>query len=469
MFYCIFKNIQEQFIAYNENIIDRVTIKNLSLDDDLIDEEDVYLSISKLEAESTLRVKIPFRSHTEKDIDLQILLFGEPMTIYSINNCSDKTQSFNKINFKVYDSISTAMSITGDIDIQTPIDTNCDIVCYKTENGVKYKIKNIDTKSTDSQITTIIKNDPRLVAYKILDENGNEILNENENVINNSNTYKQTYIDLKNVKVLATIKFNEYEPEELTTYTNSERIATFYVKIPNSINKSFTSEEIASLFTNISVEKTEISTQIINTPFSYKPGQTVPIQIHVQHLLSRLVSEIIFYPKIQAAGSSDEITVFYRVCGLPNNEGILTTTFKTATENEVPNTNQYEVIPNEVSENLLFGVKTNLYLYTKLEKIIIENKTVNRLHLRLINKKRFNKDINITFRENKEDANKTGRYKYINSQVEIGTITNNEGIIVWNIPYIEANTRINGFIDFEANEVGINEIDISITDFLNEG
>lgn len=465
----IFNNIREQFIAYNSSIIDRVTIKNLSLDDDSIDEEDVYLSISKLEAKSTLQVKIPFRSHIEKDVDLQILLFGEPMIIYSLNNCTDTSQTFNKINFKVYDSIATAMSITGDTDIQNPNDTDCGIICYKTENGVKYKITNIDTKSTDNQITTIIKNDPRLVAYKILDEDGNEILEDDRNVINNSNTYKESYIELKNVKVSADIKFEGYELEEVTSYTNSSGIVTFYIKIPNSINKTFTSQEIASLFTNISVEKTDISAQVINTPFVYKPGQTVPLQFHILYKLKRLVSEIIFHPKIQTAGSSDEITVFYRVCDLPNDEGILTTIFKTATEDEVENANQYEVIPNKVSEDLLFGVKTDLHLYTKLEKLIVENKTINRLHLRLINKKRFNRDINITFRENKEDTNKTGRYKYINSQIEIGTITNNDDIIVWNIPYLEAKTRVIGFIDFEAEEVGINEIDISVKDFLNEG
>ena len=462
----IFKNIQEQFIAYNKSIIDRVTIKNLSLDDDLIDEEDVYISISKLEENSPLQIKIPFRSHIEKDVDLQILLFGEPMKLYSINDCSDELQTFNTINFKVYDSIATSMSITGDTDIQNPSETDCDIVCYKTENGVKYKITNIDTKSTSNQITTIIKNDPRLVAYKILDKNGNE---NSEYVTNESNTRKTINVELKNVKVSATIKFNGYEQEQLTTYTDSNGIATFYIKIPNSINKTFTSQEIASLLTNISVEKTTIFTEVIKTPFSYKPGQTVPLQMKILYQFSRLVSEIIFHPQIQAAGSSDEITVFYRVCDLPNNEGILTTTFKTATENEVPNANQYEVIPNEVSEDLLFGVKTDLHLYTKLEKIIVENKTVNRLHLRLVNKKRFNKDINITFRENKEDDSQTGRYKYINNQVEAGTITKIDDTLIWNIPYLEAKTRVLGFIDFEADKVGINEIDILVKDFLNEG
>ena len=127
------------------------------------------------------------------------------------------------------------------------------------------------------------------------------------------------------------------------------------------------------------------------------------------------------------------------------------------------------MIPNEVSKDLLFGVKTDLNLYTRLEKIIVENKTVNRLHLRLINKKRFNKDINITFRENKEDTDKTGRYKYINSQVENGTITKDDDVLLWNIPYLEANANVIGFIDFEAEEVGINEMDISVKDFLNEG
>ncbi|MBO5180153.1 MAG: hypothetical protein J6B87_07415 [Clostridia bacterium] len=467
----IFKNLQEQFAAYNSNIVDRVTLKNLSLDDDLIDEEDVYISISKLEAESTLKIRIPFRSHVEKDVDLQILLFGEPMKIYSINDCSDETQTFEKINFRVYDSIATSMVIEGDTDIQEPSETDCDIVCYKTENGVKYKITNIDTKSTDSRIATIIKNDPRLVAYKILDKEGNEILEGNEYVENNTNLEepKESYIKLKESKISATIKFEGYEVENLTGYTNSNGIVTFYIKIPNSINRKFNSEELAGLLDNISAEKTQITSQVINTPFSYKPGQTVPLQLEILYKTLSYPSEIIFYPKIGTAGTSDEITVFYRVCGLPNNEAILKTIFKTATEDEVPGANQYEVIPNEVSKDLLFGVKTSLNLYTRLEKIIVENKTVNRLHLKLVNKKRFNKDINITFRENKEDINKTGRYKYINSQIENGTITKVDDTILWSIPYLEANTSVIGFIDFEAEEVGINEIDISAKDFLNEG
>lgn len=467
----IFKNLQEQFFAYNSNIIDRVTLKNLSLDDDSIDEEDVYISINKLEAESTLKVKIPFRSHVEKDVDLQILLFGEPMKIYSINNCGDETQTFDKINFKVYDSIATSMSIEGDTDIQEPSETDCGLVCYKTENGVKYKITNIDTKSTDSQIATIIKNDPRLIAYKILDKDGNEVTDENEFIKNNtdSSEERESYIKLKGAKISANIKFNGYETEEVTGYTNSNGIVTFYIKIPNSINTNFNSRELAGLLNNISAEKIEIFPQVINTPFSYKPGQTVPLQFEILYKTHKFVSEIEFFPKIGAAGTSDEITVFYRVCGLPSEGGILKTIFKTATENEISGANPYEVISNEVSKDLLFGVKTDLNLYTRLEKIIIENKTVNRLHLRLVNKKRFNKDINITFRENKEDANKTGRYKYINSQVENGTITKDDDILSWNIPYLEANANVIGFIDFEAEEVGINEIDISVKDFLNEG
>ena len=73
------------------------------------------------------------------------------------------------------------------------------------------------------------------------------------------------------------------------------------------------------------------------------------------------------------------------------------------------------------------------------------------------------------FEGKKEDINKTGRYKYINSQIENGTITKVDDTILWSIPYLEANTSVIGFIDFEAEEVGINEIDISAKDFLNEG
>ena len=476
----IFKNIQEQFLAYNSNIIDRVTIKNLSLDDDSVDEEDVYLSISKLEAKSTLTVKIPYQSHVERDVDLQILLFGEPMQIYSINNCSKETESFSKINLRVYDSIATSMSIEGDIDIQTPNETKCGVSCYNTEEGVKYKIKNIDTRSIDSTVTTIIKNDPRLVAYKILDKNGKEnyqILDENDNYIevnnpsyvNNTNTKKQSKVILRNAKISTTVKFENYNEEILDGYTNSDGIVTFYVKIPSSINKQFTSDKLAAVCKNISSTITQVSAEVINTPFIYKPGQTVPLQFKIFYTQSKYVSEIIFYANIKNPGDSDEITVFYRACNLPNDEGILKTTFKTATEDEVLNSNSYQVIPNEVSKNLLFGIKTDLDLYTRLEKIIVENHTINRLHLRLINKKRFNKDVNIVFNENKEDTSKTGRYKYVNSKVENGIITNNDGVIYWNIPYIEEDTIITGFIDFEADKVGINEIDISITDFLNEG
>ena len=198
------------------------------------------------------------------------------MKIYSINDCSDETQTFEKINFRVYDSIATSMVIEGDTDIQEPSETDCDIVCYKTENGVKYKITNIDTKSTDSRIATIIKNDPRLVAYKILDKEGNEILEGNEYVENNTNLEepKESYIKLKESKISATIKFEGYEVENLTGYTNSNGIVTFYIKIPNSINRKFNSEELAGLLDNISAEKTQITSQVINTPFSYKPGQT---------------------------------------------------------------------------------------------------------------------------------------------------------------------------------------------------
>ena len=103
----IFYNFQKNFEYYNSDYNDYVKIKNLTNDDDKVDEEDVYIHILRLEAGNTIKLKIPYGSARQKDIQLQILLFGQPMKLYNLSNCNDETLCFNSIETRVYDSMLT--------------------------------------------------------------------------------------------------------------------------------------------------------------------------------------------------------------------------------------------------------------------------------------------------------------------------------------------------------------------------
>lgn len=212
----IFNQFYTLFYDYNISLGKNVEVLNLTPDNDLIDEENVYLLINQLEANDTINIKLPFRSTTEKTVFLQYLLFEDPLPINTIENCGninndiDETLCPNEdgkrtcIQVDVIDSMLTKLEISGNTDLLR-LDTesfDCPDECYTTKNtdddykplsgednkktgGITYKITNIDTNNFDTQLSkTEIINSNELIPYgyiihdeyyALLDNNNNPI------------------------------------------------------------------------------------------------------------------------------------------------------------------------------------------------------------------------------------------------------------------------------------------------------
>lgn len=480
----IFYNFKNNFEAYNEEYEDLVSIKNLTPDDDFVDEEDVYIQVSRLESKKTIKLKIPYKSNIEKEVFLQILLFGQPMALYSQGDCNNDEATFDKISLKVYDSIATSINITGETDLE-PKESECPIKCFETD--MTYYIKNIDTNTLTGDYSTTIINDPRLKAYKIKYNDVEYSPNSDDikDIINYSfdPTFIKTY-NIKGVRVNAHIKFDGYEKVELHQYTDYKGEALFFITIPdtyegtyninnllkyiyfeyegnNSYNQNKTTFagntsvfDSTELIYSTSQSKDNVKFTIISDEYqlNYQAGESVPIMIKLEGLNTIFKNEIDFKPNIIRPGDEDSLTVSYRICNLENNKGKVTTRFKA---------NPYYFIPNEISKTIYCGLDTNLSLYTTLSKVIVENQSLNRLSLSLVNKERDNKNVVVTIIE-KMDIKK---YDIINYELDKGLLTIEDDTIKWNIDYIDEDVTVKGYIDFKAKELGYSQLETTVKDF----
>ena len=474
----IFKDFKENFDTYNQIYKDIVSIKNLTPDSDSIDEENVYIHINKIESGGKINLQIPFKNTIEKEVYVQILLFEEPLRLYEMGsgcpNEEDISTHFSLMEFQVYDSIVTEMSITGDLDIIETQGGECPLECFYTENGITYTIKNIDTSNLGGNAQTIISNDPRLIPYEIKYKNeifpiDMESPNSNANnlttfTILNGNKIRSFL--LRNVKVNCTINFPDIENQNFITqnyssYTNADGEAIFYVTIPEYINEIYTTNTF-NQNTSFNIEEKYIRNiksfkiDIINNNFiEYRGGDTVPLKVKCYGNENYLQNEIIFNADINKAGQEDSLTVYYKICNLPNNEGILKTSFET-------NKDDYKISYNKIEEDIYLGVETKLCLETRLEKMVVEQNTINRLFINLHNKTRPNKEILIEIEE--ENINK---YNYLDCEVELGRTILEDNKIIWIIDSLEKNTITKGYFDFKANTVGKSLINIKTNDFLH--
>ena len=468
----MFKNFKENFDSYNQFYKDIVSIKNLTPDSDSIDEENVYIHITEIKHGEQINLQIPFRNVIEKEAYVQVLLFDEALRLYQIgSNCPDEedaTTHFSLMKFQVYDSIMTEMSITGDLDILQTEEGECPLECFYTENGITYSIRNIDTSNVGGSTQTIIKNDPRLIPYKIrYKEVDYEIDTAPENFImpNLENREKIKTFLLRNVKVDCTVTFPDITKQnlikqELSSYTNADGEAIFYITIPEYLGDTYTTNSF-NQNTNFIIDKKYIKgiesfkADIIKNFITYHPGDTVPLKVRCYGNERYLSNEIIFNADIDNPGREDNVTVYYKACNLPKNEGILTTSFET-------NKDDYKVFYNKVEEDIYLGIETELCLETRLEKIVVEKNTINRLFINLHNKIRPNKDVIV---EIQEDG--ISKYTYLGNEIDSGDIILENNKITWNIGALEKNTIIKGYFDFKANSIGKSSINIKTNDFIH--
>lgn len=494
----IFYNFKEYFEAYNIDYDGIVDVKNLEKDTDKIDEEDVLLHIKEIKAGKTLNLKIPFSSYIEKDVKLQVLLFSQPLALWDIINCTAENKRFSEISLKVYDSTLTEMSITGETDLfntttgVSPVG-NCPEECFVMNQGITYKIMNIDTNTiTAPKTVPLVKitNDPRLIAYAYIYKNEKKAITEphpdGRFLSFNQNIEKQQEYTLSETKINAYVTWdNNHEEEKFTGYTNYDGEIFFFIQIPNTISRSYNTEDILQYMSieftgdrnhNPSIVRGDLylgeqrnypifeskETTVLNpikTQTIYSPGQTLTLRVKLTGYVKTLTSEIEYNPNISNPGTYDEITILYKICNLKNNEGILQTIFETKHE-----ANNYYLTPNKVTQDIYCGVDSNLNVISNLSKIIVENRTLNRLSLTIVNKKRDNKDIRLKIFENVNEE----KYEIINNSVEKGMISIEDNNIYWKIPYLKKDTVTKGTIDFKAAKIGFSTINIEANDFIDD-
>ena len=479
----IFHNFSENFDNFNRDYNGLISIKNLTPDDDTTDEESVYIHILQINPGEEITIKIPFGSSVEKYVMLQILLFEEPMLLYKKNNCSDDSQRFDKINLRVYDSIATDMNIIGETDLfDTEIIDGCPQECFTTQ--LEYSITNIDTSNAEEDVETIIYNDPRLVPYSY-EYQGNQYNIGTEEIgsprvsIPPKIGFVEKQYNISGAKINTYIKFDEHPETSLSQYTDYNGETLFYINIPPTVKDSYSIEDLLKImsieyegnmsyngkkktgenysgevriFPSSKPNNTEI--KVITNQIKYKAGQVVPIRVKLVGITQYLRNEIKFYPKIIEPGDKDSLIINYKICNLENNEGKISTKFITE---------DYRLIPNEITKNIYCGMDTDIELYTKIIKTIVENRSMNRLYLSLNNKKRDNKDIRVLIRE----INPIERYDIIDYELDKGSLTIEDRNLLWTIDYIEEDTVIHGYIDLKAKEVGCSIIGVDIKDFID--
>ena len=468
----IFYNFKENFERFNDSYGDMIKVRNLTKDDDNVDEEDVYLHIENLQPEEKINIKIPYGSSIEKKVYLQILLFGQPIALYKKPDCSD--DRFDKIPIIVYDSILTDMSITGKTDLFNNDITrvNCPKECFST--SITYNIKNVDTSTLRKRAETLIINDPRLIPYDVeYNGGGFYLINRIPNAIKN--------VNIIGARIDVYVKFEAHDEIHMYQYTDYQGESLFFINIPQTVGQSFTIEELLKYMSiefegdeeyngyqlkgefynknrsrspSSNKDFTQIHIPSIVSLKQYNSGQVVPIKIKLEGKNKYMKNEIVFSPDIKEPGDEDSLTVHYEICNLNENKGKLLTTFKTE---------GYELVQNEVSETIYCGVKTNPDLYTKLTEIIVENHSLNRLYLSLTNKDRYNKDVKVIIEEELDIE----KYEMINYELDKGTIIIEDKKIIWDIGYIDEDTKINGYIDFKAKEVGYSRLKSHTEDFLS--
>ena len=304
----IFNQFYNMFYTYNPGIKENVSILNLTTDNDLVDEENVYLSIKQIDGGENISMVLPFRSVEEKTVYLQYLIFEEKMKINSIANCEQDifTSEEDTIKISICDSILTDLEITGNTDLLIlDKEYNCPDECYTTKDtvsgepiankqsgGITYKITNVDTNDfnidgTSQVVKTIIQNSQELTPYgyisegqyyslldnngeyisvqenrPILDSNGNQMYEQvmdSNNVLQNDTTkplmrpnklvlkHQENLVqrNMNQQDIFCTVQFpNDITPLVYRVQTNTKGIAEFFIPLPATISNKYTVTEL---------------------------------------------------------------------------------------------------------------------------------------------------------------------------------------------------------------------------------
>ena len=478
----IFNQFYSLFYEYNIGQESNIEINNLTPDNDLIDEENVYLKIKKIEAEDSITILLPYRSTVEKTIFLQYLLFEEPVQINSLSNCNSVTpteDSVTDIKIDVYDSMLTDLSIEGNTDLllidpRYPCPTECYTTVDTDENGepvddintggITYKITNIDTNDFLNQYsTTQIINSEELIPYAyIVDGNLYNLLDQNNNIIevdeeryqmnpdgtifedeNHNriklpnkieyvNRYKEIKKPISSANINAIVSFPQSETISYTVKTNKNGIAHFFIPIPVSLNQSYTIQQLLENVVTFTFEGNEAfnesnkgAQETSNTQNTFKNSSFINYIDNYRKYKPGETADILVVLE-GGVKTHENYFIFHAELGEMGHSDEVTILYKICNlENNEGifkttfKTNDKKLIKNEVSQNIYAGINTNIDLKTNIEKKVVENRNINIINISVSNKEKENYDVEVQTNLG-EQLSYPGKYDFLEIDIENG-------------------------------------------------
>lgn len=495
----IFNNFYNLFYEFNLN--DNVTVENLTPDNDLIDEENVYLHIKSIPAGDTITIYLPYRSTIEKTVYLQYLLLEQTMDIYPIESCDVPTaNTTTNITLSVTDSMQTQLTIDGNVDLLN-LDDNyeCPEECYSTidpesgeiaSGGITYTITNVDTNDFGNQvIQTEIINDNELQPYGYYYKSQYYEINNTDNQplqwVQQTDTYNKNLIGQL---IHAHIKFPSIDEKVITQRTDKKGNVKFFIQIPEQVGRSYTIKELLSevlyfkyngvdnfnsatlaetnntlaQYDNIDINKNNTILTYSNNYRRYKAGEIAYIPVSLTGVLKIIKNKLIFNASLGDIGSSDQVTVLYRICNIKNNQGIFKTTFKT---------NDKLLIPQEVSQKIYCGINTELDLKSRLDKQIVEKEHLNVLYINIANKHKVNKDVYVKINLGQVLPQFKGNYDFVDINIDAGDYSiaeqDNNIIVTWLLGEMQEYQKNKAIVKIQAKNIGLSDIKINAFDYLH--
>lgn len=526
----IFADFYNLFFDYNQALGSNIEIENLTPDNDLVDEENVYLLIHTINPGDSITIYLPYRSVAEKTVFLQYLLFEQPQTIYDFGNCTQQVKLEDMIQIDVVDSMLTQLDIIGNMDLLSLDQSfDCPTECYTTKEndneqsgGITYKITNIDSNDfSNTTVITEILNSNELqpygyyidqTYYPLFDNNGeaievhdNPVRDIDGNIVyddDNQPVYQQNRIlwtqekqvnpkPLVGQNVYCNIQFPAMEAQEIIQKTTKNGLAQFYIPIPSELNRSYTVKELLNEVLYFSFKgKNDYDKCLLaeednqNIPlYARDTNKSETIMIYGNDFRRYKPGENAYIPIFLSAKieSIQNKIIFNANLHNTGSYDAVRILYKICNINNNEGifktkfkTNDKLLIPNEIEKNIYCGIDTNIEVHTKLEKQVLESETINVIYVNVNNKIKDNKDVKIQFNLGQHpEENLVGDYSFIDINIDIGDYSliqddNNNTILTWLIGEMNAYQTNKGVITLKARNIGLSDIQVGIFDYIHQ-
>lgn len=479
----IFNQFYSLFYEYNVSQKNNIEINNLTPDNDLVDEENVYLRIKKIEAEDSITILLPYKSTTEKTLYLQYLLFEEPVQFSNKGNCDSiepNEDDPTEVRIDVYDSMLTDLSIEGNTDLLS-LDPryDCPDECYTTvdvneegipvedlySGGITYKVTNIDTNDFLNQVSTVqIINSNELipyayivddVLYNLLDENNNFIDIQEErylkdmdgNIITDAfdnpiylpnkleyiNTTEKIKKPLISTNIEATVEFPKSDTLTYSVKTDKNGVANFFIPIPVSLNKTYSVIELLNDIITFTYQgDNENHPSSLGAKKSVNPqgeNKNKTFMKSLNNYRKYKPGEVanIFISLEKEIKTTQNYFNFYAELQDMGHSDQVTILYKICNikNNEgifktTLKTNDTRLIQNEISKDIYAGLNTNLNVKTNIDKKIVENHNLNIINISVENNKKENYDVEIQVNLGKQLPDYLGKYDFLDINIDNG-------------------------------------------------